>query len=111
MHYVIGSGPAGIAAASALLDRGVHVTMLDVGVECEADRMAFVEGMSSREPEEWTRDEQRRHACHVPPEVRYHTRQEQCVEMLDQWRAHVPHSWVTGDDELGRHTQFRQDLR
>jgi len=62
-------------------------------------------------PEEWTRDEQRRHACHVPPEVRYHTRQEQCVEMLDQWRAHVPHSWVTGDDELGRHTQFRQELR
>src|SRR6266851_9078074 len=36
---------------------------------------------------------------------------EQCVEMLDQWRAHVPHSWVTGDDELGRHTQFRQELR
>jgi SRSO17 transposase len=62
-------------------------------------------------PEEWTRDEQRRHACHVPPEIRYHTRQAQCLEMLDQWREHVPHSWVTGDDELGRHTQFRQELR
>jgi len=23
----------------------------------------------------------------------------------------VPHGWVTGDDELGRHTQFRHDLR
>jgi SRSO17 transposase len=62
-------------------------------------------------PQEWTRDEQRRQACHVPPEIRYQTRQEQCLEMLDAWRAHVPHGWVTGDDELGRHTRFRQALR
>jgi SRSO17 transposase len=62
-------------------------------------------------PQEWARDEQRRHACHVPPEIHYQTRQEQCLEMLDQWREHVPHSWVTGDDELGRHTRFRQELR
>src|SRR5882672_4809180 len=62
-------------------------------------------------PEEWTRDERRRQACHVPPEVRYHTRQEQCVEMLDAWRDQVPHGWVTGDDELGRHTRFRHALR
>ena len=62
-------------------------------------------------PEEWARDEQRRQACHVPPEVRYQTRQEQCVEMLDAWRELVPHGWVTGDDELGRHTRFRHDLR
>src|SRR6266404_5582808 len=62
-------------------------------------------------PEEWARDEQRRQACHVPPEVRYHTRQEQCIEMLDLWSEQIPHGWVTGDDELGRHTRFRQDLR
>ncbi len=62
-------------------------------------------------PKEWARDEQRRQACHVPPEIRYQTRQEQCVEMLDAWRAQVPHGWVTGDDELGRHTGFRQALR
>jgi SRSO17 transposase len=62
-------------------------------------------------PQEWTRDQQRRQACHVPPEMRYQTRQEQCLEMLDQWRAKVPHGWVTGDDELGRHTGLRQALR
>jgi SRSO17 transposase len=62
-------------------------------------------------PEEWTRDEHRRQQCHVPLEVRYHTRQEQCLEMLDTWREQVPHSWVSGDDELGRHTRFRQQLR
>src|SRR6266436_5126010 len=62
-------------------------------------------------PEEWARDEPRRQACHVPPEVRYHTRHEQCLEMLDAWGNQVPHGWVTGDDELGRHTRFRHDLR
>src|SRR5713101_861805 len=62
-------------------------------------------------PEEWARDEHRRQACHVPPEVRYHTRHEQCVEMLDEWGEQVPHGWVTGDDELGRHTRFRHELR
>jgi SRSO17 transposase len=31
--------------------------------------------------------------------------------MLEAWGAQVPHGWVTGDDELGRHTRFRQDLR
>src|SRR5215475_7453695 len=62
-------------------------------------------------PPEWARDEQRRQACHVPPEVRYQTRQAQCLEMLDAWGKQVPHSWVTGDDELGRHTRFRDELR
>src|SRR5262245_24898998 len=62
-------------------------------------------------PEAWARDEPRRHACHVPPAVRYQTRHEQCVDMLDAWREQVPHGWVTGDDELGRHTRFRHEWR
>ena len=62
-------------------------------------------------PEEWARDEQRRQACHIPEAVAYRTRHEQCLEMLDEWGEHVPHGWVTGDDELGRHTWFRQAFR
>jgi len=62
-------------------------------------------------PEEWARDEPRRQECHVPPEVRYQTRHEQCLEMLNEWGEQVPHGWVTGDDELGRHTRFRHELR
>src|SRR5712691_9152674 len=62
-------------------------------------------------PKDWAQDEQRRQACHVPLEVRYQTRQEQCLEMLDTWRDQMPHGWVTGDDELGRHTPFRHALR
>jgi SRSO17 transposase len=62
-------------------------------------------------PEDWARDVLRRQECHVPPGVRYQTRQEQCLEMLDEWGNQVPHGWVTGDDELGRHTRFRHELR
>jgi SRSO17 transposase len=62
-------------------------------------------------PEEWARDEQRRQECHVPEAVSYRTRHEQCLEMLDLWSAQVPHSWVTGDDEFGRHARFRHELR
>src|SRR5262245_13409953 len=31
--------------------------------------------------------------------------------MLDKWGEQVPHGWVTGDDELGRHTRIRGQLR
>src|SRR5919201_774656 len=33
------------------------------------------------------------------------------LAMLDEWGEQVPHGWVTGDDELGCHTQFRHALR
>ena len=62
-------------------------------------------------PENWARDKQRRRECHVPEDVHYRSRPEQCLEMLDLWGTQVPHGWVVGDDELGRHTQFRHRLR
>jgi SRSO17 transposase len=62
-------------------------------------------------PKEWAQDKQRRQACHVPDDVAYRTRPEQCLDMLDMWGTQVPHGWVTGDDELGRHTWFRGELR
>jgi SRSO17 transposase len=62
-------------------------------------------------PQDWARDAQRRQACHVPEAVRYQTRHEQCLEMLAAWSHQVPHGWVTGDDELGRHMWFRHALR
>src|SRR5262245_43774870 len=40
MHtaYVIGSGPAGVSCAHALVEQGLDVTMLDAGLELEPDR-------------------------------------------------------------------------
>jgi choline dehydrogenase-like flavoprotein len=40
MQLVIGSGPAGVAAAHALLERGQQVTLLDAGLEIDADAAA-----------------------------------------------------------------------
>ena len=62
-------------------------------------------------PQTWARDAQRRPACHGPLEVQSQTRHEPGLDMLDMWGAQVPHAWVTGDDELGRHTRFRGALR
>ena len=40
-------------------------------------------------PEDWAHDEQRRQECHVPQEVQYQTRHEQCLEMLNEWGEQV----------------------
>jgi SRSO17 transposase len=62
-------------------------------------------------PAAWARAKHRRQACHGPKEVPYHTRHEPGLAMLDAGGEHVPHGWVTGDAELGRHTRLRGELR
>jgi choline dehydrogenase-like flavoprotein len=42
MNYVIGSGPSGVACASALLQRGRRVVMIDAGITIETRRAAAV---------------------------------------------------------------------
>src|SRR5215469_4490044 len=53
VYYVIGSGPTGTLAAHALLAQGASVTMLDAGVECDADTASIVEQLNRQNPEEW----------------------------------------------------------
>ena len=53
MLYVIGSGPAGVSCAHALLCKGLEVTMLDSGLELEAERVKILEKLSSVEIENW----------------------------------------------------------
>lgn len=53
MHIVIGSGPAGVACAKALLDRGVAVRMLDAGLTLEPEREATVRAMGAVPPSRW----------------------------------------------------------
>jgi choline dehydrogenase-like flavoprotein len=52
--YVIGSGPAGIACAHALLQRGAKVVLLDAGLALEKPRSELVAQMSRLRPGDWT---------------------------------------------------------
>jgi SRSO17 transposase len=60
---------------------------------------------------EWARDKQRRELAGVPKTVRFRTRHELALEMLDQQGPLLPHAWIAGDDEMGRCSWFRQQLR
>jgi SRSO17 transposase len=62
-------------------------------------------------PKEWTKDKKRRQRAGIPKEIRFRTRHELALEMLREHRAVLPHAWVTGDDEMGRSTGFRDELR
>jgi choline dehydrogenase-like flavoprotein len=50
---VIGSGPAGAAAAQALCDAGRSVIVLDAGDRIEAGRMDLFEELARSDPERW----------------------------------------------------------
>ena len=60
MIYVIGSGLSGIAAAIALVKRGYHPTILDVGLTPDNDASALKARLASVEPEAWTAEDLKR---------------------------------------------------
>jgi SRSO17 transposase len=62
-------------------------------------------------PREWAKDRKRRKKAGVPREVRFRTRHELALGMLDERGGLLPHAWVAGDDEMGRSSWFRQQLR
>jgi SRSO17 transposase len=62
-------------------------------------------------PKEWARRLRRRRKAGVPDAIRFRTRHELFLEMLDERGPALPHAWVSGDDELGRCSWFRQQLR
>ena len=62
-------------------------------------------------PKEWAKDKARRDEAGVPKEVKSRTRHQLALEMLDECGQALPHSWVAGDDEMGRPSGFRGKLR
>ena len=62
-------------------------------------------------PKEWTKDKKRCRRAGIPKEIKFHTRHELALEMIRNHRAALPHAWVTGDDEMGRNSGFRDELR
>lgn len=62
-------------------------------------------------PKEWAQDRKRRKTCGIPKAVRFQTRHEIALAMLQEYGPQLPHRWIAGDDEMGRPTVFRQQLR
>jgi SRSO17 transposase len=61
-------------------------------------------------PKQWANRKTRRRKAGVPPDIRFRTRHELILEMLDERGGALPHAWISGDDELGRSSEFRRQL-
>jgi SRSO17 transposase len=62
-------------------------------------------------PKDWAQDKARRNKCGVPKQIRYQTRHGLALDMLKNNGRYLPHAWIAGDDEMGRSSRFRRDLR
>ena len=62
-------------------------------------------------PEEWTKDRRRRKEAGVPQSIKFRTRHQLALEMLAECGRDLPHTWIAGDDEMGRPSGFRLELR
>jgi len=60
---------------------------------------------------EWTGCRKRMNKAGVPRGVRFATRHELALAMLDEHGGLLSHAWVAGDDEMGRSSWFRRQLR
>jgi SRSO17 transposase len=61
-------------------------------------------------PKEWASDRKRRKRCGVPKAVKYQTRHELALDMLQRRGGMLPHRWIAGDEEMGRPAWFRKRL-
>ena len=62
-------------------------------------------------PKKWAKGKARRKEVGVPVAVKLRTRHQLALEMLDECGRSLPHSWVAGDDEMGRPSGFLGRLR
>src|ERR1700726_30778 len=62
-------------------------------------------------PTDWADDAVRRFKTHVPADVTFQEGWRIALELLDEARATLPGNWVVGDDEFGRASELRGQLR
>jgi SRSO17 transposase len=83
---------------------GVFATYAAPGGHAPLDRCLYLTKDSAA-------DRKQRHKTHVPEEVVYREKWRIALDLLDRSGADVPHAWITGDDEFGRPSEFRAELR
>jgi SRSO17 transposase len=62
-------------------------------------------------PEDWAADSERRQLTHVPASVPFRESWRIGLELVTRCGEELNFAWVTGDDELGRCSEFRAELR
>jgi SRSO17 transposase len=110
---VLKQGKASVGVARQWCGRAGKVDNCQVGIYlgyASRKEHALVD-MRLYLPQEWTKDKKRCRRAGIPREIRFRTRHELALEMLREHRAVLPHRWVTGDDEMGRNSHFREQLR
>jgi len=83
---------------------GVFLAYAAPGGHAPLDRRLYL-------PEAWAADRKRRRQTHVPAEVVFQEKWRIALDLLARSGPDVPHGWVAGDDEFGRATAFRAELR
>jgi SRSO17 transposase len=83
---------------------GVFLSYAAAGGHAPLDRRLYL-------PKDWAADRKRRRKTHVPRQLVFQEKWRIGLDLLDRSGPDVPHSWVTGDDEFGRATAFRAELR
>jgi SRSO17 transposase len=83
---------------------GVFLTYVTARGHAPLDRQLYL-------PREWAADRRRREATHVPPGVTFRESWRIGLNLLDRSGGDVPFGWVAGDDEFGRVSAFRAELR
>jgi SRSO17 transposase len=83
---------------------GVFLSYAAPGGHAPLDRRLYL-------PEAWAADRLRRQQTHVPQEVLFQEKWRIALDLVDRSGPDVPHGWIVGDDEFGRATAFRAELR
>jgi len=110
---VLKQGKASVGVARQWCGRAGKVDNCQVGIYMAyvtRDEHALVDARLYL-PKEWTNDKKRCRNAGIPKEIVFRTRHELAMEMIRRHRAALSHAWVTGDDEMGRNSGFRDELR
>ena len=83
---------------------GVFLTYVTADGYAPLDRQLYL-------PRDWAEDPRRRQAAHVPAAVTFRESWRIGLDLLDRAAADVPFGWVAGDDEFGRASALRAQLR
>jgi SRSO17 transposase len=83
---------------------GVFLSYAAPGGHAPLDRRLFL-------PADWAADHPRRQKAQVPAAVVFQEKWRIALDLLERSGPAVPHGWVAGDDEFGRATEFRAQLR